>query len=107
MDTTKVLDLGCGTKPRNDFNADEMYGVDIVDHGMPNVKVADLAIEPIPFEDNMFDIVTGYDFLEHIPVLIYNNGIRKYSFIDLMSEIWRVLKPGVRGYFCTPAYPHV
>lgn len=107
MDTTKALDLGCGKLPRNDFGADEMFGIDIVDHNLPNIKMADLAIESIPFEDNTFDIVTGYDFLEHIPALIYNNGIRKYSFIDLMSEVWRVLKPGGKGYFCTPAYPHV
>jgi SAM-dependent methyltransferase len=107
VDTTKALDLGCGKKPRNDFNADEMFGIDIVDHGLPNIKMADLAIEPIPFDDNTFDIVTGYDFLEHIPVLIYNNGKRKYSFIDVMSEVWRVLKPGGRAYFCTPAYPNI
>lgn len=104
--TTKTLDLGCGNIPRNDFGATEMYGVDLISHDNPNVKVADLAIEPIPFEDNTFDYVTGYDFLEHIPVLVYNNGVRKNSFIDLMSEIYRVLKPGGIGYFATPAYPH-
>jgi len=26
---TKTLDLGCGVNPRNPFNADELFGVDI------------------------------------------------------------------------------
>jgi SAM-dependent methyltransferase len=103
---TKTLDLGCGTRPKNPYGADELYGVDIVDLGNPNIKVADLAIEPIPFEDNTFDAVSGFDFLEHIPRVLYMDGKRKQPFIDVMSEVWRVLKPGGMAYFATPAYPH-
>ncbi len=44
---SKTLDMGCGSKPRNPFNAAEMYGVDIVDGLGPNIRKADLAIEPI------------------------------------------------------------
>ena len=68
---TKTLDLGCGKNPKNPFNADELYGTDIVDLDNPNIKIADLCIEDIPFEDNLFDYVTGFDFLEHIPRLLY------------------------------------
>ena len=103
---TKTLDLGCGYSPRNPYNADEMYGVDIVDIDHPNARKADLAIEPIPFEDNTFDYVTGYDFLEHIPRLLYIDGQRKQPFIDLMSDIHRVLKPGGIFRAHTPCYPH-
>lgn len=103
---TKTLDLGCGKDPRNPYNADEIFGVDIVDLGNPNIKVADLAIDPIPFEDNSFDYVSGYDFLEHIPRVIYLGRERKQPFIDIMSEVWRVLKPGGIAYFATPAMPH-
>lgn len=103
---TKSLDLGCGPSPRNNFNADEAYGVDILDFRNPNIKIADLAIDPIPFEDNSFDYVTGHDFLEHIPRVLYFGRERKQPFIDIMSEIWRVLKPGGQALFATPAYPH-
>ena len=104
--TTKTLDLGCGSEPRNPKNADEAYGVDIIDYGNPNIKIADLVIDPIPFEDNTFDFVTGHDFLEHIPRMLYIGRERKQPFIDIMSEIWRVLKPGGVGIFATPAFPH-
>lgn len=102
----KTLDLGCGTSPRNPFQADKVFGVDIVDLGDPNIRVADLAIEPIPFEDNSFDYVTGFDFLEHMPRVLYVDGVRKQPFIDVMSEVWRVLKPNGLALFATPAFPH-
>ena len=28
--TTKHLDLGCGSNPRNPFACDELYGIDII-----------------------------------------------------------------------------
>ena len=31
----------------------------------------DLVVDPIPFPDDSFEYVTAYDFLEHIPRLIY------------------------------------
>jgi SAM-dependent methyltransferase len=103
---TKTLDLGCGNTPKNPYNADELYGVDIVDVNTPNTKKADLAIEPIPYEDNSFDYVTAYDFLEHIPRILYIDGKRTQPFIDVMSEIYRVLKPGGIFRAHTPCYPH-
>ena len=66
-----ALDLGCGPNPRNPFAADLVYGVDLQDFGNPLIKVADLAIQPIPFDDNSFDYLTAYDFLEHIPRQLY------------------------------------
>lgn len=103
---TKTLDLGCGDKPRNPFGANEIYGVDIVDFGNPNIKIADLIIDPIPFEDESFDYVTGYDFLEHVPRILYNGRNRTQPFIDLMNEVYRVLKPGGQTHFVTPYFPH-
>ena len=103
---TKTLDLGCGPNPRNPYNFDEIYGIDIINFGNENIRVADLCIDPIPFEDNTFDAVTGYDFLEHLPRILYVGRDRKQPFIDVMSETWRVLKPGGKAYFVTPAYPN-
>jgi SAM-dependent methyltransferase len=101
-----ALDLGCGNTPRNPYQAKYFYGVDVVDTGNPDVKVADLAIEPIPFEDNSIDFITAFDFVEHIPRIIYIDGKKRQPFIELMNEIWRVLKPGGIFRAHTPAYPH-
>ncbi len=102
---TKTLDLGCGPNPKNPFLATEIFGIDIVDFGNPNIKVADLAIDSIPFDDNSFDFLSGFDFLEHIPRVLYLGRERKQPFIDVMSEAWRVLKPGGEAFFATPAFP--
>ena len=100
---TRTLDLGCGLNPKNPFKADEVYGVDIRTDGQ-RVLVADLAVEPIPFEDNFFDYCSAFDFLEHVPRIIYAPH-RRFCFVELMSEIYRVLKPGGSFLSFTPAFP--
>jgi SAM-dependent methyltransferase len=66
---------------------------------------ADLAVEKIPFGEDMFDFVSAFDFLEHVPRILYLPH-RRNAFVELMNEIFRVLKPG--GFFLssTPVYPH-
>ena len=92
--TSKTLDLGCGTNPRNPYNADLIYGIDIrTSPDNPNIKVADLAVESIPFESDYFDAVSAFDFIEHIPRVIYMPE-RRFPFVLLMNEIYRVLKKG-------------
>ena len=94
---TISLDLGCGETIRNPYQALKVIGLDIQD--------ADLAIQPIPYKDNYFDFVTAYDFLEHIPRLLYVPQ-RRYPFVELMSEIYRVLNVGGKFLSSTPAFPH-
>jgi SAM-dependent methyltransferase len=104
---TRTLDLGSGRTPKNPFNADEVYGIDIRDDIDQKIYRADLVTEPIPFEDNFFDFVTAHDFIEHVPRILYRPH-RTHPFVDLMSEIFRVLKPGEdSGKFLsfTPAFP--
>lgn len=109
---TRSLDLGSGSVPKNPYNADEVYGCDIsVSPDYPeSVIYWDAITQPIPWVDNHFDYVVCTDFLEHIPRIIYLPGlfgmpIRKQPFIDVMSEVWRVLKPGGTFLAKTPAYP--
>lgn len=102
---TKTLDLGCGAHPRNPFHADGMFGVDVRDDLGDHVRPADLIVEPIPYDDNSFDYLSAFDFIEHLPRVVYTPK-RRNAFIEFMNEAYRVVKPG--GYFLssTPAYPH-
>ena len=102
---TRTLDLGCGPQPKNPFNADEVFGVDVRDDMDAGIRSADLVVEPIPWEDNSFEYVTAHDFLEHVPRLIYCPE-RRNAFVEVMNEVWRVLKPGGIFMSFTPAYPN-
>jgi len=78
FDTTKRINLGCGYRHKEGYvNIDNR----------PEVKpdlIADV-LEGLPFDDNSLDEVRAYDFLEHIPI---------GQTIQVVTEIWRVLKPG-------------
>mgnify|MGYP001219041610 CR=1 FL=1 len=104
------LDLGCGNTPRNPYKRDHIYGVDIncPQHDKEHFREANLFSEKIPFESNYFDSVSAYDFIEHIPRVINaktDNSVR-FGFIEVMYEIWRVLKPGGIFFASTPCYPN-
>lgn len=102
---TKTLDLGCGPNPNNPFNANEVFGVDIREDIGRNIASADLALDPIPYDSNMFEFVSAYQFIEHMPRVIYAPKHR-LPFVQLMNEIYRVLKVGGVFLSVTPAYPH-
>lgn len=102
---SSTLDLGCGNTPRNPFNAKFFYGIDTRENLGNHIKSADLVTHPIPFDNDFFDYVTAFDFIEHIPRIIYAPE-KKFPFVDLMNEIWRILK--IDGIFLssTPIYPY-
>ena len=102
---TKSLDLGCGARPQNPYCADQVFGVDLRESPDGRIRIADLCIEPIPFESDSFDFVTAFDFIEHIPRVLYIPN-RRNPFVELMNEIWRVLKPNGTFLSKTPAYPN-
>jgi len=99
----KQLDLGCGSLPafkNNGRPGYEHFGVDI--NTFDHVKSADLAIDPIPYESDQFDLVTAYDFMEHIPSFVYLERVKRNCMIELFNEIYRVLKDGGQFYFESP-----
>jgi SAM-dependent methyltransferase len=106
---TRHLDLGCGPKPRNPYSADELHALDIrLPEGLDAARFrqANLVLEPIPFADDHFDSVSAYDFIEHVPRLVaLPQGGTRLPFVELMNEVWRVLRPGGRFYAVTPAWP--
>jgi SAM-dependent methyltransferase len=105
------LDLGCGTQPRNPFDRGQLCGVDI--RALPSTpdfeyRVANVVMDPIPFDDDYFGSVSAFDFIEHVPRILASPDGRGtvFPFVRLMNEIWRVLAPGGRFYALTPTWPH-
>lgn len=101
---SRTLDLGCGSIIKNPFGAAELFGIDIAKSSNRNIISCDLNISEIPFEDGYFDYVTAFDFLEHVPRVSCNEKTR-FPFVELMSDIRRVLKVGGIFFSQTPAYP--
>ena len=105
----KHLDIGCGYKIKNPYNSSNLYGVDIhsnKENLIKNYKKANLILDKIPFPDSFFSSVSAYDFIEHIPRQQFINEEMQYPFINLMNEIYRVLKPNGLLFASTPVYPH-
>ncbi len=112
ISTRLHLDLGCGNKPRNPYGCETLYGIDIREGlsapGVAAIVAANLTLEPIPFPDKHFDSLSAYDFLEHVPRVgsSASGHLSRFPFIELMNEVWRVLKPGGHFYAVFPAFPH-
>jgi len=103
---TISIDLGSGPIPKNPFGATKCIGIDIIEAASENILKADLSINPIPLATESVDFVTAFDFIEHIPRVVYN-PTRRHCFVELMNEIYRVLKPGGLFFSFTPAYPNL
>jgi len=107
MTKTKHLDIGCGSAPRNPFNCDELYGVDIIEQKVGDFiyEQCNVVLERLPFKESTFDSVSAYDFLEHVPRFAIINSQTQFPFINFMNEAYRVLRPGGVFYAITPCYP--
>jgi len=101
----KSLDLGCGQSIFNPFEAFSVMGVDVFDDLSRGVLKCHLGFERIPFDDATFDYVTAVDLIEHIPRFAVVGDKSILPFIDLMNEVWRVLKKGGVFLSITPVYP--
>ena len=91
----RVLDIGCGNKPYERFftnNLLEYIGCDVVQSDQNRVDIICEA-NNIPVEDNYFDTVFSTQVIEHVAD---HNG--------LLSEAYRVLKPGGKLIISGPMY---
>lgn len=80
------LNLGSGLRPLEGYiNIDNRKEVN------PDI-VCDVT-EGLPYDDNSVDSIRAHDFLEHIPT---------EKTIQVINEIWRVLKPGGTFASLTP-----
>lgn len=97
------VDLGCG------FRKEGNIGIDLTTQGTQADLCCRLGFEPIPLDEQVADTVSCRDFLEHIPKGYFSEqtGQMRYPIIELMNEIWRVLKPGGTFSSLTPCYPAV
>jgi SAM-dependent methyltransferase len=105
------LDLGCGLRPRNPYGRARLSGVDIRPLSATaefDYRVANLALDPVPFADDTFGSVSAFDFIEHVPRILTTPDGRAtvFPFVRLMQEVWRVLAPGGLLYALTPAFPN-
>lgn len=95
------LNIGPGISGTGDVKID-LFAFPGIDH------VLDLAVEPIPYEDNYFDEVEASQVLEHIPTQIHwredGKWHLRFARVEIMREIHRVLKP--RGVLVA-SVPHI
>jgi SAM-dependent methyltransferase len=82
------IDLGCGRVKRGE----DWFGIDC--QNLPGVDLVHDCNLPIPLDDNCADEIAAFDFLEHID---------NHKRIHIMTEIWRLLKPGGMLYSSTPS----
>lgn len=82
----KVLDVGCGLGHilSGFHNGFEKYGTDISSYAREKASQYGTILEDTSsFEDNTFDVVTLINVIEHLQ-----------HPVEVIREIWRVLKPG-------------
>lgn len=88
MDTTiKRLNLGCGFRRMDGY-------INIDNRELPGVDLVCDVTEGLPFDDNTMEEIFCQDFLEHIPI---------GQTIAVITDIWRVLKPGGKFHHVTPS----
>ena len=101
VQTDKVhVELGCGEN-RRDMDGYKNIGIDIVDGKCVDI-VCNLGFEDIPLSADHADYVQGIDFIEHVPKCVWEEKKRLVPLIQVMNEVWRIMKPNGELYLETP-----
>ena len=79
------LNLGAGREPLEGWTNTDWYDLPSID------LVFNLLHLPYPFDDESAETVRAWDVLEHMPSHLPDG--RSFP-IELLNEIWRILKPG-------------
>ena len=95
---SRALDVGCGWGRitrlfSRDIASENIHGIDIDPHaialcetlGVPGNFTLTKPNEPLPFEDNSFDVITAYSVFTHLPEDVATG---------LAAELSRVAAPG-------------
>jgi SAM-dependent methyltransferase len=99
-----TADIGCADGYGTQFLADYSKETTGVDYSVDTVKIANekhkekknlnfisSSVPPLPFEDNSLEVLTAFQFIEHIE-----------NRLDFIKEVKRVLKPGGLFLCSTP-----
>lgn len=90
------LDIGCGANKQPGF-----VGMDI--QPLPGVDIVhDWLKFPWPIENESVLQAIASHVVEHIPRVIYRDGETRWTFIEFMNEVWRVLKPDCQFAIVVP-----
>lgn len=90
------LDIGCGANVQPGF-----VGMDI--QPFPDCIQWDWLQFPWePFKDETVIQAIASHVVEHVPRVMYINGRTRWTFIEFMDEVWRVLKPGSQFAIAMP-----
>ena len=87
------LNLGCGFNKKDGF-----INVDCEAICQPDV-LHNLEITPWPFQDNQFDFILASHCLEHL-------GETRATYMAIIREMWRILKPGGTVHVLVPHPRH-
>jgi dolichol-phosphate mannosyltransferase len=95
--TERTLDIGCGTS-RIILDMPNAVGMDILQNKLRWLKpqhdrLVRGSCDQLPFDDASFDCVINSEVIEHVP-----------DVPEIMSEMWRVLRPGGTLILGTPDY---
>jgi dolichol-phosphate mannosyltransferase len=93
----RILDIGCGTS-RIILDMPNAVGMDILQNKLrwlrpQHARLVRGSCDQLPFDDASFDCVINSEVIEHVP-----------DVPEIMSEMWRVLRPGGTLVLGTPDY---